>query len=156
MWLLLNLFLLIFLYINIQHKMIAIAAHNVTEKIIISVTVDVLFVCTEKVYCVESLVGTVTLHCVESLACTVILHCVESLACTVTLHCVESLTIKNDKFLIISFKHFSFLLQLSSWNGNFDCNMVIWNRIYKIIKNHMNSVAPILLNKLQNLQLYND
>ena len=87
---LLNLFLLIFLYINIQHKMIAITAHNVTEKIIISVTVDVLFVCTGKVYCVESLV------------------------CTVTLHCVESLTITNDKFLIIALNHFAFLLQCVS------------------------------------------
>ena len=88
---LLNLFLLIFLYINIQHMMIAIAAHIVTEKIVISVTVDVLlFVCSEKV------------------------HCVKSLVCTVILHCVESLTIKNDKFLIISFNHVAFLPQFVS------------------------------------------
>ena len=82
--------------------MIAIAAHNVTETIIISVMVDVLFVCTGKVYCVESLVFTVTLYCVESLVC------------TVTLHCVESLTNMNNKFLIISFNHVAFLLQFVS------------------------------------------
>ena len=69
--------------------MIAITAHNVREKVMISVTVNVLFVCLE------------------------IVHCVESLVCTVTLHCVESLTINNDKFLIISFNHLAFLLHVS-------------------------------------------
>ena len=69
--------------------MIAITAQNVSEKVINIVTVDVLFVCTVKEYCVESL------------------------ACTVTLHCVESLIIKSDKFLIISLNHFPFLMHVS-------------------------------------------
>ena len=67
--------------------MIAIIAHNVSEKIINIVTVDLLFVCTD---------------------------CVESFICTIALQCVESLTIKNDKFLIISFNLFPFTLQVVS------------------------------------------
>ena len=69
--------------------MIAIIAHNPSKKTIIIVTVDVLFVCSGKVCCVESLV------------------------CPLTLHCIESLTIKNNKFLIISFNNVAFLMHLS-------------------------------------------
>ena len=72
--------------------MIAITTHNVSEKTIIIMTVNVLFVCTVKLCWDESLVCIVALHCVESLT-----------------------TIKNDKFLIISFSHSAFLLQYASF-----------------------------------------